>query len=155
MLLQTIMKVIALVALLVVAVAAQKKSVVDLDRNNNGIDDRREVWWPRRAGKCMATQHNSNFPYITFCVEINLELHHCSQPSQSCLLFTHGNTTPEILTIIYSQKRWVIYTSSCVHFTQSKHSCIIAGVVLCMLLAHKKSVFYLLCHCAALCYIFQ
>ena len=60
--LQTIMKVIALVALLVVAVAAQKKSVVDLDRNNNGIDDRREVWWPRRAGKCVVTQHDSDFP---------------------------------------------------------------------------------------------
>ena len=38
------MKVIALVALLVVAVAAQKKSIVDLDRNNNGVDDRLEQW---------------------------------------------------------------------------------------------------------------
>ena len=103
--LQTIMKVIALVALLVVAVAAQKKSVVDLDRNNNGIDDRREVWWPRRAGKCLVTQYNSNFPSVTFYVEINLEVHHCcSLHSQSCLLFTHGTTTPEILTIIYFKR---------------------------------------------------
>ena len=117
--LQTIMKVIALVALLVVAVAAQKKSVVDLDRNNNGIDDRREVWWPRRAGKCVATLNNLNFPKESFYVEINLDVHHCSLHSQSCLLFTHGNTAPEILTIIYFhtpcycwQQKVMLYSAS-------------------------------------------
>ena len=107
------MRVIALVALLVVAVAAQKKSVVDLDRNNNGIDDRREVWWPRRAGKCVATLNNLNFPKVSFYVEINLDVHHCSLHSQSCLLFTHGNTTPEILTIIYFQRRSIFTSCYC------------------------------------------